>query len=48
MLTDEFVVVKESLLANGILLHFLICLVEAGGIIDKLELVGTDGSDGRY
>ena len=47
VLTDEPLVVKESLEAHLILLDVLIDLVESGSIIGEPELVGTYGSDGR-
>ena len=46
VLMDELVVVCESLEAHRKLLDVLVDLVKAGNILDKLELVRTDGGDG--
>ena len=47
VLTNEPVVMDKSLEARCKLLNVLIDLVKAGGVLDKLELFGTDGGCGR-
>ena len=47
VIVDNPVPVNESIQSNGILLDIFINFVEAGGIVDELELVGTDGGSGR-
>ena len=47
MLVDKLVVMYKPLKSNRILLHVRIDLVKAGGVVDELELVGTDGSGSR-
>ena len=43
VLLDEDVGDEESLEARSELLDVLIHLVEAGGVVDELELVGAEG-----
>ena len=46
VLDDEPVMVHKSLEACNKLLNVLICLVKAGGVVDELELISTDGVRG--
>ena len=46
MLVDKPVPVCKPLKTISILYHVIIRLVEAGDVVDELELVGTDGGSG--